>query len=58
MQSEGQKPIGAIILIGLGVLSLLANFHLLARDWFSKAWPVGLILLGAWILMDRMRKTS
>ncbi|HXA79176.1 MAG TPA: DUF5668 domain-containing protein [Candidatus Acidoferrales bacterium] len=58
MQSEGQKPIGAIILIGLGVLSLLANFHLLARDWFSKVWPVGLILLGAWILMDRMRKTS
>jgi hypothetical protein len=58
VQSEGHKPIGAIILIGLGVLFLLANFHLLARDWFSKAWPVGLILLGAWILMDRMRKTS
>ena len=58
MQSEGHKPIGAIILIGLGILSLLANFHLLARDWFSKAWPVGLILLGAWILMDRMKRTS
>lgn len=58
VQSEGHKPIGAIILIGLGVLFLLANFHLLARDWFSKAWPVGLILLGAWILMDRMKRTS
>ncbi len=58
VQAEGQKPIGAIILIGLGVLFLLANFHLLERDWFSKAWPVGLILLGAWILMDRMRRTS
>lgn len=58
VQSEGHKPIGAIILIGLGVLFLLANFHLLERDWFSKAWPVGLILLGAWILMDRMKRTS
>jgi Domain of unknown function (DUF5668)/B-box zinc finger len=58
LQSEGHKPIGAIILIGLGVLFLLSNFHLLAHDWFSKAWPVGLILLGAWILMDRMRRTS
>jgi hypothetical protein len=58
VQVEGRKPIGAIILIGLGVLFLLANFHLLERDWFSKAWPVGLILLGGWILMDRIRKTS
>jgi len=58
VQAEGQKPIGAIILIALGVLFLLANFHLLARDWFSKAWPVGLILLGFWILMDRMKRTS
>jgi hypothetical protein len=58
VQDEGRKPIGAIVLIGLGVLILLANFHLIERDWFSKAWPVGLILLGAWILMDRMRKTS
>jgi len=58
VQSEGHKPIGAIILIGLGVLFLLANFHLLSHDWFSKAWPVGLILLGAWILMDRMKRTS
>jgi hypothetical protein len=58
VQVESRKPIGAIILIGLGVLFLLANFHLLERDWFSKAWPVGLILLGGWILMDRIRKTS
>ena len=57
VQVEGRKPIGAIILIGLGVLFLLANFHLLEREWFSKAWPVGLIVLGGWILMDRMRKT-
>jgi hypothetical protein len=58
VQAEGQKPIGAIILIVLGVLFMLGNFHLLERDWFSKAWPLGLILLGVWILMDRMKRTS
>jgi Domain of unknown function (DUF5668)/B-box zinc finger len=55
---EGNRPVGAIVLIVLGALFLLANFHLLERDWFSKAWPAGLILLGAWILMDRIKRTS
>ncbi|MDR3721265.1 MAG: B-box zinc finger protein [Candidatus Acidoferrales bacterium] len=58
LESEGRKPIGAIVLIALGVLFLLANFHVLDRDWFSKVWPAGLILLGVWILFDRMRRTS
>jgi hypothetical protein len=58
VEDQGRKPTGAIILIVLGVLFLLANFHLLERDWFSKAWPAGLIVLGVWILTDRMRKTS
>jgi hypothetical protein len=58
LESEGRKPIGAIVLIVMGVLFLLANFHLLQRDWFGKAWPAGLILLGVWILMDRMKRNS
>ncbi|HKV06435.1 MAG TPA: DUF5668 domain-containing protein [Candidatus Acidoferrales bacterium] len=53
---EVQKPIGAVVLIALGVLFLLANFGLLQRDWFVKAWPLGLIVLGAWILMDRIKQ--
>jgi hypothetical protein len=58
VQSEGKKPIGAIVLIALGVLFLLANFGLLQREWFSKTWPLALIALGIWILMDRMRKNA
>jgi hypothetical protein len=58
LESEGHKPIGAIVLIALGVLFLLGNFHLLERDWFAKTWPAGLIVLGVWILMDRMKRTS
>jgi hypothetical protein len=56
--AERDRPVGAVILIALGVLFLLANFHVLDRDWFSKAWPAGLILLGIWIMVDRMRRTS
>ncbi len=58
MTFDGNRPVGAIVLIVLGALFLLGNLHLLEREWFSKAWPVGLILLGAWILMDRIRRTS
>lgn len=55
MQGPGRKPIGAIVLIGLGVLLLLANFGLLEREWFAKAWPVALVVLGVWLLMDRLK---
>lgn len=55
---EGQKPIGAIVLIGLGVLFLLGNFGLLREEWFGKIWPLGLIALGVWVLMNRMKKDS
>jgi len=50
-----QKPTGAIILIFLGVFLLLANFGLLQWDWFAKAWPFALIILGGWLLADRLR---
>jgi Domain of unknown function (DUF5668)/B-box zinc finger len=55
MQAPGRKPIAAIVLIGLGALLLLANFGLLEREWFAKAWPVGLIVLGVWVLLDRLK---
>jgi hypothetical protein len=54
VHGPGRKPIGAIVLIGIGVVLLLANFGLLERDWFGKAWPVALVLLGAWLLKDRL----
>ncbi|HXW56523.1 MAG TPA: B-box zinc finger protein [Candidatus Cybelea sp.] len=50
VRGPARKPIGAIVLIGLGVLLLLANFGLLERDWFAKSWPVALVVLGVWLL--------
>lgn len=51
-------PIGPIILIGLGVLILFANFGLFRWLWFSRLWPLLLIALGAWILVGRTKRTS
>ena len=49
------RPTGAIILICLGVFLLLANFGMLQWDWFAKAWPFALIVLGVWLLADQIR---
>lgn len=58
IEGEGRKPIGALVLIGIGALLLLGNFGLLQRDWFEKSWPVALILIGGWLLWDRMKRAS
>jgi hypothetical protein len=50
-----RKPVGALVLIGLGVLLLLGNFGLLRWDWIARGWPFALIVLGVWILMDRFK---
>lgn len=46
-------PVGAIVLIGLGVLFLLDSFELFRFDWFSRTWPVILIIIGVWIFIRR-----
>lgn len=52
---SAQRPVGAIILICVGVFLLLANFGLLQWDWFGKGWPFALIVLGVWLLYDRLK---
>lgn len=47
-------PIGPLVLIGLGVLFLLAQFDLLSISAILRYWPVALILLGSWMLYERM----
>jgi hypothetical protein len=47
-------PIGAIILIGLGVLLLLNQFGVFNFDW-DRIWPVILIAIGVGVLFKRRR---
>jgi hypothetical protein len=58
IEGPDRKPIGAVVLIAIGVLVLLGNFGVLQHEWFSKSWPVLLILVGAWLLRDRLRQNS
>lgn len=54
----GGLPLGAIILIGLGVLLLLDNLGVLSFRWTAEFWPIILIVLGAWLAMRRMGQRS
>ena len=49
-------PVGAIVLIGLGVLFLLGNFGLLQEEWFHRGWPVILIGVGVLMLWKRVQR--
>jgi hypothetical protein len=58
LENKGGRPIGSFLLIIVGVLFLLSNFGLLQTDWFEKAWPIGLIALGGWLVWDRMGRNA
>ena len=47
-------PLGAVILIALGVLLLLDNLGILAFRWTAEFWPIVLIILGVWLAMRRI----
>jgi hypothetical protein len=44
------SPVGAVILIGMGVLFLLGNFGLLREDWIDRGWPLILVVVGVGLL--------
>ena len=50
----GGAPLGAIILIALGVLLLLDNLGVLSFRWTAQFWPIVLIVLGVWLAFRRM----
>jgi protein-S-isoprenylcysteine O-methyltransferase Ste14 len=54
----GQLPLGALVLVGLGVIALLGNFGLIRSEWFERGWPLILIAIGVWLLVRRNRGGS
>jgi len=53
---EGERsPIGAVLLIGLGVLLLLDNLGWFNFLWIRHYWPVILIAAGLWLFINRQR---
>ena len=47
-------PMRPIVLIAFGVLFLLINFDLVTFDRMVRYWPIALILLGAYMLYERL----
>ena len=50
-----RSPVGAIVLIGFGLLFLLANLGWFSFHWISHFWPLILIVLGLWLFIRRQR---
>ena len=51
--APSSPPIGAVILVGLGVLFLLNTLDILRWHWIGRFWPVLLIVIGVWSWMKR-----
>lgn len=49
-----REPIGAVVLIALGVLFLLAEFGVFPGRIFGYLWPLLLIALGVWLIARRL----
>jgi TM2 domain-containing membrane protein YozV len=50
----GRFPAGAILLIGLGFILLLDTTDIISIDDIGRYWPIGLIVLGVWLLYNRL----
>ena len=53
-----KEPIGAIVLIGLGLLFLLGQLDEIGSVIFKFSWPLLLIGLGVWLVVRRMGDTQ
>lgn len=53
-----REPVGAIVLIALGVLFLLRQLDFFSFRIFKFAWPVGLIALGAWLIIRHVEDSQ
>lgn len=51
--AKDPSPVGAVVLIGLGVLFLLNQFGLWRFHWLGRMWPLILIGLGVWLFIRR-----
>jgi len=56
-QVMSDKPVGPLILIGLGVLFLMQQLHVFRIGWIFRYWPVFLIAIGAWMLYRRQQNS-
>jgi hypothetical protein len=54
MHHRRQEPIGAIVLIALGMLFLLGQLDIFRGRFIEFTWPLLLIALGVWLVVRRL----
>jgi hypothetical protein len=54
-RTGGDLPVGAMVLIGLGIVFLFHSLGILRGDWIGRGWPVLIIGLGVWLFIRRSR---
>jgi hypothetical protein len=50
------EPIGAIVLIIVGMLFLFSTLGVLRFEWLGRGWPILVIVVGVWLLIRRTRE--
>ena len=56
IETLGRKhPIGAVVLIVIGLVLLLHTLGIFEDEWIGRAWPLIIIGVGAWLLYRRTR---
>jgi hypothetical protein len=50
------EPIGAVVLIVVGMLFLFSTLGFLRFDWIGRGWPLIVIAVGIWLLVRRTRE--
>jgi hypothetical protein len=50
-----REPIGAIVLIALGMLFLFNSLGFFEFNWIGRGWPLIIIGIGVWLLVQRTR---
>jgi TM2 domain-containing membrane protein YozV len=53
-----REPIGAIVLIGMGMLFLFNSLGFYEFNWVRRGWPLILIGIGVWLIVQRTRGVS
>ncbi|HTZ89181.1 MAG TPA: DUF5668 domain-containing protein [Alloacidobacterium sp.] len=56
MPGRRPEPVGAIVLIVVGMLFLFSTLGLLRFDWIGRGWPILVIVIGVWLLVRRTRE--
>ena len=52
------EPIGAIVLIALGLIFLFGTLGIFHFNWIGRGWPLIIIAVGAWLFFKRARENT